>query len=176
MKILILYFSQTGNTGRIARAIRDELSSGHDVIMKSIEETPTPQAADFDLLFIGSPCHAGTLAGPVKAFLSELQYGPRFHAAGFITHASPAYNRADYENCMAYFSSMFEKKKVRYHGCYECQGNLTPQLHEFLKKSRNIPDEEWERMVVDMKNHPDETDEAGARQFARDVLLNVEQR
>lgn len=173
MKIFILYFSQTGNTGRIARAIYDELFSGHEVTIQSIEESPVPPVADFDLLFIGSPCHAGTLAGPVKAFLSELQYGSRFHAAGFITHASPAYNRADYENCMAYFSSIFNKKMISYHGCYECQGNLTPQLHEFLKKSRNIPDDEWERIVADMKNHPDVIDEAGAKQFARDVLLNA---
>jgi len=176
MKILILYFSQTGNTGRIARAIRDELSSGHEVIMKSIEESPVPPVSDFDFLFIGSPCHAGTLAGPIKAFLSELQYGPRYQAAGFVTHASPAYNRADYENCMSYFTSVFEKKKIRYHGSYECQGNLTQQLHEFLKKSRNIPDDEWDRMVAEMKNHPDDDDEARAKQFARGVLLSTDQR
>lgn len=175
MKILIIYFSQTGNTGRIARAIHDELSSGHDVTIRSIEESPLPPVSDFDFLFIGSPCHAGTLSGPVKAYLSELQYGSRFHAAGFITHASPAYNRADYENCMEYFNSIFKKKMIRYHGCYECQGALAPQLHEFLKKSRNISDEEWDRMVSEMKSHPDEHDIAGAKQFARDALLNVEQ-
>lgn len=170
MKILILYFSQTGNTERIARAMRDGLSKEHDVTMKSISEAPGPRPADFDVLFIGSPCHAGTLSGPVKAFLAELPYGSPFHAAGFITHASPAYNRADYETCMTYFSSIFPKKHVTYHGCYECQGNLTPQLHEFLKKSRNIPDDEWERMVASMKDHPDTSDEERAKQFACEVV------
>jgi flavodoxin I len=175
LKILILYFSQTGNTELIARAIKDGLSAGHEVIMKSIDEKPAPLPVDFDLLFIGSPCHAGTLSGPVKAFLAELPDGSSFQAAGFITHASPAYNRTDYENCMAYFSSIFTSKRISYHGCYECQGNLTPQLHEFLKKSRNIPDDEWERMVSSMKDHPDTTDEDGAMQFAREVALKTRQ-
>jgi flavodoxin I len=169
MKILILFFSQTGNTERIARSIHDELSGEHDVTIKSVADTPGPRLADFDLLFVGSPCHAGTLSGPVKAFLAELPYGSSFQAAGFITHASPAYNRTDFENCMAFFNSIFSKKHVPYHGCFECQGNLTPQLHEFLKKSRNIPDDEWERMVASMKDHPNSSDEDRARQFAREV-------
>lgn len=173
MKVLIIYFSQTGNTERIAHAIKDGLSSAHEVIMKSIEEKPAPLPGDFDLLFIGSPCHAGTLSGQVKSFLLDLSDGSHFQAAGFITHASPAYNHTDYENCMTYFSSLFQKKRIRYHGCYECQGQLALQLHEFLKKSRNIPDDEWERMVASMNNHPDASDEAGAKQFARDVILKA---
>jgi flavodoxin len=176
MKILILYFSQTGNTERIARAIKDELSSEHEVIMNSIDEKPVPVSGNFDLFFIGSPCHAGTLSGPVKALLSELPDDSSFQAAGFITHASPAYNRSDYETCMAYFSSIFQKKRIPYHGCYECQGELTQQLHEFLKKSRNIPDDEWERMVSSMKNHPDKSDEDKAKQFARDIVLKARHR
>ena len=170
MKILILFFSQTGNTERIARAISDGLSRDHDVTMKAIAETPGPRLADFDLVFVGSPCHAGTLSGPVKGFLSELPYGSPFQAAGFITHASPAYNRNDYETCMVFFSSIFAKKHISYHGCFECQGNLAPQLHDFLKKSRNIPDEEWERMVAEMKDHPDRSDEERAMQFAREIV------
>jgi flavodoxin I len=170
MKILITYFTQTGNTERIAKAIHIEVSTHHDTTLKKIDTQHDSSCDGFNLVFIGSPCHAGSLAAPVREFLSQLNDNPSFHLAGFITHASPAYSKTDYENCMAYFASVCKKKSITYHGCFECQGNLAPQLHDFVKKQKQIPDEEWNRILTSNSGHPDDGDEINARSFARKVL------
>jgi flavodoxin I len=173
MNILIAYFSQTGNTDQIARAIQAEISSRHNTTVAKNEALNTASCSDFDLVFIGSPCHAGTLSAPMRNFLSSLPENPAFHLAGFITHASAAYSKSDYELCMIYLNSLCTQKGITYHGCYECQGRLAPQLHEFIKKSKKISDEEWAHMITEMNGHPDREDEKKAREFARDVILKT---
>jgi flavodoxin len=170
MKILTTYFTQTGNTERIAKAIHNEISAHHDSVIKKLDATQYPSLDDYDLIFIGSPCHAGTLAAPVRDFLSQLYDNPHFHLAGFTTHASPAYSKTDFQNCISYFASVCEKKNITYHGCFECQGSLAPQLHEFIKKHKKIPDDEWDRILESNTGHPDEGDEIKVRSFARKVL------
>jgi flavodoxin I len=170
MKILTTYFTQTGNTERIAKAIHAEASAQNDSVIKKLNATQYPSLNGYTLIFIGSPCHAGTLAAPARDFLSQLSDNPPFHLAGFITHASPAYSKTDFENCISYLASICKKKKIPYHGCFECQGSLAPELHEFIKKSKKIPDDEWDRLMASNTGHPDEEDEMRARSFARMVL------
>ncbi len=170
MKVLIAYYTQTGNTEQIARTLAAEIHAPHETTIVKNETLGAVSCADFDLVFIGSPCHAGTLSAPVRGLLSELPENPAFHLAGFITHASAAYSTTDYEQCLDYFSSLCKKKGIAYHGCFECQGRLAPQLHDFIKKSKKIGDDEWDRMVADMNGHPDAGDERKARLFAREVI------
>ncbi len=73
MKILIAYLSQTGNTEKIAKAIYEEASPAHEVETKKLEEVSAENLSGYDLIFIGSPIHAGNLAGAVKDFLNRLQ-------------------------------------------------------------------------------------------------------
>ena len=170
MKILTTYFTQTGNTERIATVIHNEVSAQHDTVIKKMDAIHNSSLDGYNLIFIGSPCHAGTLAAPVREFLSQLTDNPSFHLAGFITHASPAYSKTDFENCITYFASVCKKKNIIYHGCFECQGSLAPQLHEFIKKAKKIPDDEWNRILSSNSGHPDEGDEINARSFARKVI------
>jgi flavodoxin len=170
MKILITYFTQTGNTERIAKAIHIEASAQHDSVIKKLDASQYPSLDDYNLIFVGSPCHAGTLAAPVRDFLSQLPDNPPFHLAGFITHASPAYNKNDFENCITYFASLCKKKIIAYHGCFECQGGLAPQLREFIKKSKKISDDEWDRIMATNNGHPGTEDENNARSYARKVI------
>jgi flavodoxin len=170
MKILTAYFTQTGNTERIARAIHDEVSAQHDSAIIKFDAPRYPALDGYNLIFVGSPCHAGTLAAPVRDFLSQLPDNPPFQVAGFITHASPAYSKADFENCISYFASLCKRKNITYHGCFECQGSLAPQLREFIKKSKRIPDDEWDQFLAANNGHPDIEDEHNARSYARRVL------
>lgn len=173
MNILIAYYSQTGNTEQIARAIEAELTVNHNTVVAKNESLDALPFSDFDLICIGSPCHAGSLSAPIRSLLSELPENPVFHLAGFITHASSAYNRPDFEQCISYFSSLCKTKGITYHGCFECQGRLAPQLHDFIKKSKKFSDEEWSRIVAEMDRHPDADDEQNARSFAREVLARA---
>ena len=66
MKILITYFSQTGNTQQIAEAIHQELLESHEVNLKKIEEAKPDALEGYDLVFVGSPIHGNGLAAPAR--------------------------------------------------------------------------------------------------------------
>lgn len=91
-KTLIVYYSVTGNTDTVAKAIHEAVGGdifrietvtpyGEDireVAKTQIEHELFPEIApvpfsaeDYDIIFIGSPTWYGTLAAPVQTFLIE---------------------------------------------------------------------------------------------------------
>ena len=72
LKILILYYSRTGNTESIAKIVSDFLKQeGHETTCKSVEEATPDMLCEIDGLIIGSPTYYGTMAGEVKTFLDK---------------------------------------------------------------------------------------------------------
>ncbi len=174
MKILITYLSQTGNTKKIADAMYDELKKAADTDIKSFDSASGDDFNNYDLVFVGSPCHAGDLSNAVKAFLGTMAKNPSCRIAGFITHAAPLYGKKDFEKCLVSFESIAETKNAQFIGFFHSQGFLSENLHQMIKESRNLDDKQWEEMVADMNGHPDDTDTARAREFAREIVSKVD--
>jgi len=107
MKVLVAYYSRTGNTRRVAEAIaksleaevediRDSenrlgvigfLRSGYEVLRKrSVAIHPVKKnPEEYDIVVIGSPVWAGSLSSPVRAYLT--MHGHRIkEAALFATY------------------------------------------------------------------------------------------
>jgi flavodoxin I len=173
MKVLITYFSQTGNTEQVAKAIYEEASQSNEASLIKVEDIKAESLNDYDLVFIGSPIHAGGLAGPVNEFLQALPTKARFKIAGFATHASAAYEKENFEKGMASFEAISKERNIAYVGSFECQGRLVPALHEMVKKSRGVSDEEWDAMMAETDKHPGADDEAKAREFAKRALAEA---
>ena len=173
MKILITYFSQTGNTEQVAKAIYEEASQSNDSSLIKVEDIEAGSLNDYDLVFIGSPIHAGGLAGPVNELLQALPEAGRFKLAGFVTHAAAAYEKENFEKGMASFEAISKERNIAYAGAFDCQGRLVPALHEMVKKSRGVSDEEWDAMMAETDKHPSTDDEARAREFAKRVLAEA---
>lgn len=55
MNVLVAYFSQSGNTEKIAKAIWEEASRENEACLKKLEEVSAEDFADYDVVFIGSP-------------------------------------------------------------------------------------------------------------------------
>lgn len=115
-KILIVYYSRTGNTDFIAKQIHEQI--GGDVIkLETVEPYPeqyratTIQArkeleadfrpalknqidniADYDLVFIGSPNWWGTMSMPIRTFLYSYDLSGKTIAL-FITHEGSGLGR-----------------------------------------------------------------------------------
>ncbi|MBN2301166.1 MAG: hypothetical protein JXN60_01485 [Lentisphaerae bacterium] len=108
MKILVAYYSQTGNTKKLAETIARKLNcdidpisdktdrkgilgwilAGRDAFFKRlthIEHQKKP--ADYDLVAIGSPVWAGTMAPAVRRYLSNNKCGT---VAFFCTYRGSA--------------------------------------------------------------------------------------
>jgi flavodoxin len=80
MKALIIYHTNTGHTRRAAEDIADGLKDeGLEVSVKAASESAGWDVADQDVIIVGSPCHAGSVAiragvsGPILSILKKLK-------------------------------------------------------------------------------------------------------
>jgi len=173
MKVLIAYTSGTGNTEIIANAILRGLKDSHDADIVRIEEIKVEDTIIYDLVFLGSPIHVGGLSAVAKDFLKSIPESTRFKLAGFITHASGAYEKEGYDVGINTFSDMAKEKGIEYLGCFDCQGKLDPNLQPMIQKNKKVSDEEWAKSMSILDSHPDEEDEKEAYDFAVKVLSKV---
>jgi flavodoxin len=172
MKVLVTYFSQTGNTEKIASAIHEEASKNHEVQSKQLKDISAADLAAFDFIFIGSPLHGGNLAAPVKEFLSSIKSGSGKKIAGFITHAADAYPDQDMAKFSEPIKAACKDSGMEFKGCFDCQGFLTEALHEMIKKSQKLTDEQWAARVEQMTGHPNGEDVQKAKTFTQTVLTS----
>jgi flavodoxin/NAD-dependent dihydropyrimidine dehydrogenase PreA subunit len=88
VKCIIIYFSQTGNTEKIAKAIQTGVKSitGHCDIL-TIKEANPKRLYDYDLIGLGSLV---IIKEPpnVSAFINSLQFVGGKHAFSFCTHGA----------------------------------------------------------------------------------------
>jgi len=71
-KVLIIYHSQTGNTGAMAKAVAEGASAaGATVIMKKAAEANDKDILDCDAVAFGTPNYFSYMAGMVKDFFDR---------------------------------------------------------------------------------------------------------
>lgn len=71
-KVLVCYYSQTGNTEKMAQVIAkkmEELDLAVD--LKRVENLKVDDLPDYDCLILGSPTYYGSMAWPMKKLLDE---------------------------------------------------------------------------------------------------------
>jgi len=71
-KVLIVYYSASGNTEEMAQFVkRGAESEKVEVELKRVEETNIEDLRKADGIIIGSPTYYGTLAAPIKKLIDE---------------------------------------------------------------------------------------------------------
>ncbi len=103
-KVLVVYYSRTGTTRKVAEAIAEllgceleeiidtvdrsgawgYLASGRDALKKRAAEIKAPQRdpGDYDLVVLGTPVWAWTMSSPMRGYLS--QYAGRLPEVAFF--------------------------------------------------------------------------------------------
>jgi flavodoxin len=147
MKVLVVYFSQTGNTEKIASAIFEEVSISNEADLKTLDTVDPDSLNDYDQVFIGSPIHAGSVAKEIREFFNKLPQLPNLRIAGFVTHAANAYPKQTLDQMTQPFVDVCDEKDMKYIGCFNCQGYLADFMHEAVKKMQKASDEEWQEKV-----------------------------
>jgi NAD(P)H dehydrogenase (quinone) len=73
VKILVTYYSKSGHTEKMAKAVGEGVSSvnGVDVNVKKIEDVKLDELLSYDGLIVGSPTYYGLPAAPVKRLFDE---------------------------------------------------------------------------------------------------------
>jgi len=73
MDVRFIYFSQTGNTHKVARAMADAFyEEQHRVRLIALQDARADDAANGDLIGVGTPCFSSKAPQPVMRFLNSL--------------------------------------------------------------------------------------------------------
>lgn len=113
MKSLVIYYSETGNTEKVAKAIA--LGLGAD--LKKIDEIKPEDLFEYDLICLGTPVHALGPAKPIKKFLDKLPMLAGKKGAAFCTMHHFGHHRT-----LRIIKEELEAKGVEYLGGYFCKG------------------------------------------------------
>jgi len=69
-KVLVVYYSRTGNTEKMAELVAEGArAAGGDVTVRKVEEADPAELLETDVVVLGSPTYYGHSAGPMRAFL-----------------------------------------------------------------------------------------------------------
>ena len=159
-RVLVTYFSRTGNTRKIAEAIHGALGGDPDLLpMDKVKDL-----AHYGLVFIGFPVQSHSVPYDVEKFLKNVPDGKNI--ALFSTHGSLPGMKLSGE-AIEYASVLVSKARLL--GTFSCRGKVSMQALEVLGKS---PEHEaWADMAATANTHPDEHDIADARAFATWIAM-----
>ena len=92
-KVLILYYSGSGNTEKMAKVIGEAMkSSAMSITIKEVGEIDISRLPDYDSIVLGSPTYFSNVAWQVKKVIDEsiVHYGDeklKGNVAGIFTSA-----------------------------------------------------------------------------------------
>lgn len=158
-KILVTYFSLTGNTKKIAEAIFSVLEG--DKTIEPIEEVQ--ELDDYTLVFIGFPVHSHSVPFKVASLLKKIPKGKKI--AFFSTHGAITGSHLSQE---AIENAAVTASKAKILGTFSCRGRVSSKALEVLSQS---PEHTlWAEMAASAQTHPDKADLEDARTFARRIV------
>lgn len=71
-EILIVYYSRSGSTEKLAKAVADGVrEGGGNPTLKKVDEVDANELPDFDGIIAGSPVYYGMMAAELKKFFDE---------------------------------------------------------------------------------------------------------
>jgi flavodoxin len=161
MKAIVAYFSQTGNTKKVAEAIYDEIQCEKKI--KQLEEIDNVD--EYDLIFVGFPIQAFGPAQQGKEFLESRCRGKK--VALFMTHAVPE----DFERLPHWLAACKDAAEgADVVDMFDCQGEVDEGL---LEAARASDDPEFRSLAeagAGSKGQPDAERLARARAFAKGMI------
>jgi len=179
MKILIAFYSETGNTERVAQAMYEAVSSNHDVVLMPVGEVVVDRLDGFELVFLGAAVHDSDLARPLKRLLEALPMNPRFKLAGFSNHAvyvpdGSARKEEIYSQwagrCLPSFEDTCREKGIQFLGYFHCQGVASKPIEEFIHREIITSEKEWNEYLPESRKYPTPEDLKDAKGFARRIM------
>ncbi|MFW9917970.1 MAG: flavodoxin family protein [Candidatus Thorarchaeota archaeon] len=183
MRALVVYFSQTGNTRILAEKIHDVISTQLEADIGIVRSIGLDRLDQYNVLFVGTPCHDSDLAPPVKGFLDRLPESPRFKVAGFFTHATTMpdsdRNKELYDQwagrCIPSFENACSRKNIEYLGTFHCQGKASEPIEQFIHQQIITDEDEWNQYLADLRTHPTASEIEHAERFALDIIGRLQQ-
>lgn len=159
MKALVTYYSETGNTEKLARAIYEAIYI--DKELKPVHDIKNTDG--YDIIFFGFPVMAHSVPGKAQTHIKNLPQDQKI--AFFSTHGSRRDGQLP-KQALEHAFALSTKTKVLGH--FGCQGKVSAKLIESL---RGKPEHKaWVQEALSADGHPDQHDLADAKEFALQML------
>ena len=163
MKILVAYYSQTGNTRKVAEAIFTGIRHTSKTLLP-IEQVEG--AGAYDLLFCGFPVQHHCVPPSMNRFLKSIPSGKNL--AIFATHGSL---RGGEKAISAFYEALSLTKGQTILGTFGCRGQVKFQLlDEWMESPQH---QSWAREAQSANGHPDAADLDDARLFSEAMLDSI---
>lgn len=162
MKVLVAYYSETGNTEKIAQAIYDAVEINKD--LKKISDIQDPSG--YDMIFCGFPVQAHSVPAKAAALIAKIPEGQK--VAYFSTHGSL---RGGLLPKQAIEHALGLSTKLTVVGHFGCRGKVSEKIIEALLKSPQH--EAWAQEARGALLHPDANDIADAKTFAAQMIAKI---
>lgn len=172
MKVLITYYTGTGNTEKVANAIKEGIT-GYDIDLLPVSDVDPTSLNTYDLVFLGSGVYGFNVSRKLTGLIKKApQLTSNF--AYFYTHEAPAPNA--YPDAFKSISKILEKHGCKVLGMFDCCGeNLVEKAEEQRQafRSRLTPEERKkaeEEFLNLVKGHPDAKDLENAKNFTNSII------
>ncbi|MCJ7524336.1 MAG: flavodoxin family protein [Candidatus Aminicenantes bacterium] len=164
MNILVAYYSETGNTLKVAEAILSGIRQTQKKILP-IDQVDDP--GKYDLIFCGFPVHHHSVPAKVTHFLKSIPQGKKL--AFFATHGSL---RGGEKAISAFYAALSLTGGQTILGTFGCRGQVKFELLDvWMEKPQ---ERAWAMEAQSAHGHPDLSDLEDARAFADLMLHSVE--
>ena len=162
MKALVAYYSESGNTEKLAKAVYE----GINLKDKGIEPIGEAKAKDCDVIFIGFPVQASSVPAKVEQFIKSIPEGKML--AFFVTHGSL---RGGQLAITALYHALSLAVKMTVLGTFGSRGEVKAGLIEALLKK---PEHKaWAMEAQSAAGHPDDADLEDAKEFANLMIAKA---
>ena len=162
MKALVAYYSESGNTEKLAKAIYE----GITVSGKEIGKLSDVNASDCDVIFVGFPVQASSVPGKVEKFIKSIPEGKII--AFFVTHGSL---RGGQLAISALYYAFSLALKMTVIGTFGCRGEVNPGIIDaLLKKPEHRA---WAMEAQSAVGHPDDADLEDGKEFANLMIAKA---
>jgi flavodoxin len=171
LKILITYYSNTGNTQKVAESINDGLS-GENIELISIKDLDPSILNSYDLVFLGSGVYASRVH---KSILDLIKNAPKLppKIVYFCTHASLKFYQKPFDK----ITKLLEKQDCSILGSFDCVGeNLGMPKEKQIEMLNRLPLEQREKAKEEREKtigRPNNEDLENAKEFAQSILKNI---
>ena len=158
MKALVTYYSETGNTKKLAEAVYDGIEQAEKEILSLKDVT---DVEDYDIVFCGFPVQSHGVPGKMEAFLKKIPGGKK--VALFGTHGSL---RGGEMAVTAFYHALGLVERVL--GTFGCRGRVKSGLiDQLMQKPEHRA---WAMEAQSATGHPDAADLEDAKEFARQMV------
>ena len=172
LKILITFFSNTGNTEKVAISMKDGLTE-HDVDMIAVKDVAPETLNSYDIVFLGSGVYASRIDKSVLTLVKKAVPDLPSKLVYFCTHASLKL----YQEPFKRINNIAKEHNCEIIGKFDCVGeNLGIPFETQLGMLEKLTEDQKEKAIKDMekmKGRPNELDLENAKNFATSLMKNL---